>query len=450
MSSIRSLSVRTRLAFQFAVAVGVLVLLYGGGVYLVTRSAMLEQLAARLHEDFEAAEHGFEAGPDGSPRWLAVLALDDDPGEAPWAEIADAAGQVLLRRPEAASGADPDAAVYQRDYAKGSTTYTIRVGRSRGPVERALADLLWLLAASLVPAVLLAFFVGRWFAARALAPVAAMTEQARAISAERLSERLPVANPGDELGRLASVFNDTFARLEQAFERLKRFTADASHELRTPLTAMRSVGEVGLREGRSPEALREVIGSMLEETERLTKLVEGLLTLSRGEAQAIPDRADMVSLVDIAYDVKDRLAILGEERCVRIEVWERSPAYVFADAALLRQALTNLVDNALKHAPDGSRVYVEVGSDPVQNWIDVVDEGPGIAPEHQAHVFERFYRVDPARSGTGAGLGLAIARWAVEAQGGRIELRSTPGAGCSFRISLPHSPTAAGRGSPGA
>ena len=220
-----------------------------------------------------------------------------------------------------------------------------------------------------------------------------MTAEAASITAERLRARLPVENPRDELGRLATVFNQMLQRLEEAFDQLQRFTADASHELRTPLTAIRSVGEVGLREPRDAHAYREIIGSMLEEADRLTGLVDGLLYLSRADSGRMlvqPVDLDVRVMVD---DVAAHLSVLADERGQRIVVAGEPSVTVHADAVLLRPAVINIVDNAIKysgawvgdlrHGADGGGGRRHRGP----------RSGPGIAREHHERVFERFYRV---------------------------------------------------------
>jgi heavy metal sensor kinase len=274
-----------------------------------------------------------------------------------------------------------------------------------------------------------------------LAPVGQMAEQARRITAERLGERLPVANPVDELGQLAAVFNDTLARLERSFAQMRRFTADASHELRTPLTAIRSVGEVGLREPREAPTYRDIIGTMLEAVDRLRHLVEGLLTLSRADAGYVPLTPAPVDVAALAREVVHHLGVLAEEQHQSLAVDAWPPVPVWGDRLVLRQAIINIVDNAIKDSAAKATIRVVVTAHPQGARLAVSDTGPGIAPQHRAHVFDRFYRVDTARAGArgGTGLGLSIARWAVEAHGGRIELASEEGRGSTFRIVLPAS-----------
>jgi heavy metal sensor kinase len=324
----------------------------------------------------------------------------------------------------------------------------LRAGRSEARLRHELNELLLLLGLGLPIAVGVAGLGGYALALRALAPVGRMAERARVISAERLNERLPVESSDDELGYLAEVFNETFARLERSFGQLRRFTADASHELRTPLAAIRSVGEVGLRERRDEKTYREIIGSMLEETDRLGRLVDSLLILSRADAGHVRLTYERVNLTELAREVTSSLGVLAEEKRQSLSVEAAAPAYAMADRLVLRHAIMNLVDNAIKYTPEGGRIRVAITGRPHGPTVEVVDTGPGIAAGQQQRVFDRFYRVDRARSRElgGTGLGLSIARWAVEAHGGRIELESEEGVGSTFRIILPSTPASATKG----
>ena len=310
--------------------------------------------------------------------------------------------------------------------------------------EDSLRDTLWTLAfilATGIPfGIALAIGGGYFLAGRVLSPVGAMAEKAREITAESLAKRLPVDNAQDEFGRLATVFNDTLSRLQDAFERLRRFTADASHELRTPLTAMRSVGEVALRNTLETPAYRDVIGSMLEEVDRLTRLVESLLILTRadsGKVQLAPETLDLGAL---AGNVVDHLRVLADEKQQHLVLKAPVQVQATADPGLMRHALMNLIHNAIKYTPNGGTITVEVNrvsyGHPV---IEVRDTGPGIPAVHRDRIFDRFYRIDASRSRDegGVGLGLAIARWAIEANGGQIELASDGRNGSAFRVLLP-------------
>jgi heavy metal sensor kinase len=280
---------------------------------------------------------------------------------------------------------------------------------------------------------------GYLIANRSLLPVSQMAARAQQITAESLGGRLPVANPHDELGKLALVFNSTLSRLESSFSELRRFTADASHELRTPLTALQAVGEAALRSNDGDtKSLREALSSMLEETRRLSDLVDSLLLLARADTDAALPSLQEVELEALVHEVRETLLVLAEEKRQLIEV-QAEKLLVRADRELLRLALLNLVDNAIRYSPKGSSISLRIRRTENHAVVEVVDQGPGIASEHQQKIFERFYRVDKARSRAsgGTGLGLSITRWAVERQGGRIELESEAGQGSLFRIVMP-------------
>ncbi len=269
-----------------------------------------------------------------------------------------------------------------------------------------------------------------------------MTRDTQKISAEQLGARLSIKNPEDELGRLATVLNAMLDRLQGAFDQLRRFTADASHELRTPLTAIRSVGEVALQDQKTPAEYRDVIGSMLEEVDRLTRLVESLLILSRADASHLQLQRTHISLLSVVHEAASMLEVLAEEKRQKINIEGDANVIVNADRLILRQAIVNLLDNAIKYSPANSQISVRLGGVAANRVsLNITDQGPGVPVEHQPHVFDRFYRVDKARTREwgGAGLGLSITRWAVEAHGGEVSLDSNEGSGVTFRISgIPH------------
>jgi signal transduction histidine kinase len=241
------------------------------------------------------------------------------------------------------------------------------------------------------------------------------------------------------LGRLAIAFNDLLERVERSFEELKRFTADASHELRTPLTAMRSVGEVGVQGERTPAEYREIIGSMLEEISRLTRLVDSLLFLSRADGGRHQLFREEFDLLMFARETAGLISILAEERGQSLRVEGDAGLMVTADRSLLSQAVLNLIDNAIKFSPERSEILIHVArQDEVNAWLEVIDRGPGIPVAERERIFERFYRLNRARTGGdgGAGLGLAIARWAIEANGGAVRVEETDGGGSTFRVEL--------------
>lgn len=316
---------------------------------------------------------------------------------------------------------------------------SLRVFRDESGIRATLRQILIGLALGMPVAVLFAALGGYVMAGKTLKPISQMADQARRITSESLGRRLPNPNPHDELGQLATVFNETLQRLESSFESLKRFTADASHELRTPLTALRSVGEIALREAGDTEALRETIGSMLEEAQRLNDLTDMLLMLARVESGRLPLHREALPLSELVADVCDSMEVLAAEKRQRIELTTAPGVIVNADRVLLRQAVMNILHNAICYSPPESTVRVVCSARENEALVEIADQGPGISPEHQSKVFERFYRVDKARSRAegGAGLGLALAKLFAEQNGGGIGLSSAAGQGCRFWIRIP-------------
>ncbi len=285
---------------------------------------------------------------------------------------------------------------------------------------------------------------GYLLARRALAPVERMASEAEQITASRLDRRLVLANPGDELGRLGSTLNGMIARLERSFAESRRFTADAAHELRTPLAVMRNLAEVALRAPRQPEHYRRVLGDVLEEVERMTGLAEQLLFLAREDAGLVPSSLGETRLDELVGAALEHLRVVAAEKGLTLESTGLEPCIVRADAGQLRRLLFNLLDNAIKFTPAGGSVRVGLRRSDAGVVLDVADTGVGIPAEHVPRIFERFYRVDPARGpeAEGTGLGLAICRAIAEAHGGRIEIESVVGRGTRALLTLSARPGA--------
>ena len=459
--------VRSRMTLWYVLVLGFLLLAYAGGASLYLFYSLREQLDNDLSEDVERVEGLLENTPDGMVALDSVHHGEDEANMQRFVEVWSAEGALLYRSPTLEGGAlggPPRSSAESNTQRSPSTVrladgrrvrmatsihtvdgrrVLLRVAHSEQGLWQELEEFGSVLLVALPLALVLAGLGGFALARKALAPIDAMAHQAERISAERLSERLPIENPEDELGHLARAFNATLARLEAAFDQLRRFTADASHELRTPLTAIRSVGEVALQVPKSATEYRDVIGSMLEETDRLTRLVDSLLTLSRADAGHIQVQRTDISLLGLEQEASSLVEVLAEEKQQRISVEGDPTLIVSGDRLILRQALVNLIDNAIKYSPAEAEILVRVaaGKDS-QLIVEVVDQGPGVRQEHQSRIFDRFYRVDSARSREwgGAGLGLAIARWAVEIHGGQITLQSVEGRGSTFRVALPSTP----------
>lgn len=291
------------------------------------------------------------------------------------------------------------------------------------------------------PVLLLSFLGSYWLAGFAFTPIKKMTNTARHIEAGDLHERVPVPRTKDELQTLALTFNSMIARLEKSFARQRRFVADAAHELRTPVAAIRSMTDIVL-ERETPVEREEYVSVLRDintEAERLGHLISDLLVLARSDENEVAFEHEPVRLDQLARDVISTMEILATEKGIRLEVQADEPVRVTGDEVRLIQVMMNLMDNAINYTNDGGTIRITVQAEQENARLMVSDTGSGIAPEHLPHIFERFYRVDPARSRTagGTGLGLAIVDWIVRAHQGSIAVESQVGKGTTFTVTLP-------------
>ncbi len=315
----------------------------------------------------------------------------------------------------------------------------IQAAATMAPNMRALQELVAVMLSIGPLALACGLGCGYWLARKALAPVDRMTAMAAEITSTRLDRRLDEPVAEDELSCLARTFNAMIARLQRSFEEVRRFTADAAHELRTPLATMRTEAEVALRSPRSPERDARVLEDLLEEIERLTRLVSHLLFLCREDTGISVGEFQPMRLDDVIRDVGEHMQVMAREKGVTLVIDLPESCRVNGDTDRLRQLLFNLLDNAIKYTPPDGRVKVRGESASGQVRITVADTGIGIPAEHLPHVFGRFYRVDPSRSPEteGSGLGLAICQSIAEAHGGLIEIDSTPDSGTRVTLVLP-------------
>jgi two-component system, OmpR family, heavy metal sensor histidine kinase CusS len=318
--------------------------------------------------------------------------------------------------------------------------YTVQLATALGGFYAVLHRLAWLTLWSIPAVLLLATAGGYWISRRALAPVDQLTHTARSISAHNLSQRLTVPQTGDELQRLAETLNEMMARLNAAFKRIVQFTADASHELRTPVALVRTTAEVALQKSRDASAYEGALRDILAEAERTSVLIEDLMTLARADSGA---ETLQFSEVDLGRSVREACSqgsTLAGPRDIEFG-WQIPPEemHVKGDPDALRRLFLILIDNALKYTPAGGRVSVSLARLDGFGVGEVRDSGMGIAAEDLPNIFERFYRADKAHSHDmgGAGLGLSIARWIVEAHHAEIQVESSPGQGSLFRVRIP-------------
>ncbi len=365
-----------------------------------------------------------------------------------WYEVRDAAGQVIRKggdrptadrpqprfaRPESARDGDVRELVIA-----GPRDSLVHVGRTVAAERAALRSLLVVTCGAGCGLLAVALLGGWWLATRTLCPIERMSQTAGAISERDLTQRVEVEAVPAELRELARTLNAAFERLEQAFDRQTRFTADASHELRTPLSVISAQAELALRRERSAGEYREALAACLRSAQRMRALVEGLLALARADAgQRALERTELEFDVLVRDATREaRQQPLAEGMALRLDV---QPARVRGDPILLTEVVSNLVTNALRYSRRSGHIDVRLRTENGSVVLEVADDGPGIPPEALPHLFERFYRVDPARSREqgGSGLGLAITRWIVEAHGGAIRAESRLEVGSTFTVTLP-------------
>ncbi|MGH9823248.1 MAG: heavy metal sensor histidine kinase [Blastocatellia bacterium] len=322
--------------------------------------------------------------------------------------------------------------------AKGGTCYAIAAQALTG-LEQQLASMRRMLYLGLLAALAIASVGGLLLAKKSLAPVVAMSEQAQRISARNLHDRLIVSNKSDELGTLAGVFNELLERLDQSFENMRRFMADASHELRTPLSIIRGEADLALAQDRPASEYREALAIVQDEARRLTRIVDDLLELARADAGQRPINKSEFYLNDLAEECCKSAHVLAASKGVLLSVEPSDDVVVDGDEDMIRRMVLNLLDNAIKFTAPGGSVVVKVGNTADDVKIVVADTGVGMPAESLPQIFGRFYRVDQARTRSegGSGLGLAIARWVAEAHEGSIEVESQPGFGSTFTVTLP-------------
>ena len=446
---LRYTNVRHRLTLWYVGVFGLMLLLFIGGATVLEYWQLTRQLYHAEIQDIETAEGLLAFAPDGRLELheeyhnhpQSILLLDR------YMEVLTPSGQVLLRNAKL-QGQDlggspfPDeglSSYHERRvrlldgtrlmlishiHSIGNRPLLIRLAYSSAPIEHGVLQFIGLLLLAVPPALLFAGIAGYRMARGALQPLQKMAMRAETITANDLDQRLPVENPNDELGHMARVFNDLLQRLQNSFEILERFTADASHELRTPLSSIRSVGEVALQRLHTPEEYRDSIGSMLEEVTRLTEMVDGLLSISRADAGQVVLHRTTFSALELAREVVALLGLLAEEKGQQIQIKGDADLSVNGDRLVLQRGLANIVENAIKYGPSESQISILVARSGDYVDISVEDRGETIQEDLREKIFERFFRLDTSRSRAagGSGLGLAIAKWAIEVNGGSVSL----------------------------
>jgi heavy metal sensor kinase len=454
-----TLSIRWRLTLWNTLGLAVMLLAFAALIYGLLRHALYEQLDRRLVGALGQLEQDERAAAEPGER-LRYWIYEWREHENFAAIVYDADGKVWDRTQELATDSVPpvpaiagsehrleDKAIpilgRQRvlvgGLRLGDRSSTVVLMASLEDVDHELGEVQTVLLTAVPIVLLLSGGLGYVLARKALAPMERLRRSTKEITAERLDQRLPIINAHDELGRLTETFNAMIGRLERSFAEIRRFTADASHELRTPLTAIRTEVEVALDKPLNLAEHQQLLGSILEECSRLTRLTDQLLTLAREDARATHQAQEPVDLASLVGDVAETMRPLAEAKELHLRVKANGAAWVRGDAARLSEVFFNLLDNGIKYTPTGGEVEVKIGQSGSEVVVTVRDTGIGIPAEHLPYVFDRFYRVDKARSRAegGTGLGLSIAQNTIVAHGGRIDLTSAPGQGTTCEVRLP-------------
>jgi two-component system, OmpR family, heavy metal sensor histidine kinase CusS len=466
----KGMSIRLRLTLWYGLVLAIVLVVFGGAVYVAMRHELLARTDVALGGELDEISEDVQAAKD----WTKLsdqLKRRFARHETYEFQVSGVSGEPFFQsdrlKPQRFAVPPVPSSLKHLDFesvALGATNVSLdSLGHLRlmsglvsgpdGPVvvqsatslasiDLELAELLTVLLISGPLALVCALGGGYMLARKALAPVDRMVHTADQITATRLDRRIDVTKTDDELGRLARTLNGMIARLERSFEEVRRFTADAAHELRTPIAVLRNEAEVALRKPREPEQYRRVLEDQLEELERLSRLAERLLFLCREDAGLVPMSRESVRLDEVVEDIAEHMRVVAEEKGVRLKTDGGVPCHINGDEDQLHRLLFNLLDNAIKFTPATGTVTVETARVDAKVRVVVTDSGIGIPPEHVPHVFKRFYRVDAARGGevSGAGLGLAIARSIAEAHGGSIEIESTVGKGTLAILTLPAEP----------
>jgi heavy metal sensor kinase len=448
------LSIRQRLTAWYAVALLLGLSLFGFSMWFSLRQRLIAGIDARLAQRIQGLK--IALGPDAKIRNRAQLLreLDEFLSEVPDSsliQLRDSTGTVLppadgrpvLGPASGRTGPYTDFAsgrqfrVATARFASAGSVFDAQVAIPMDEVVGVMRSFRQLLL-FLVPGVLIVSCVGGyWLSSRALRPVDEITSVARSIGVQNLSQRVAVPQTGDEIERMARTWNEVLDRLESSVKRIRQFTSDASHELRTPLALIRATAELALRRDRDLDVYRASLRQIEQDAARMTELTESLLTLARADANALEITVGSADLNELARSVVEQSDAAAADAGIALQaVTPEQPIEVCVDASGIRRILVILVDNALKHTPAGGSVRVSVSNGASGASVSVEDTGEGIAAEALPHIFERFYRADPARGSSGFGLGLSIAQAIAQAHGTAIEVTSHSGSGSRFSILL--------------
>jgi heavy metal sensor kinase len=461
-----TLALRTRLTVFYTVVFGVMLTAIAAASYRTLAQQLDSDATASLRE-LTSGLHGYLQFDNGVPK----LVFDEtDPQESAFVQRATRfyqiydgeTGALLLQ----SDGIEPLGLTFtptevqsfhdeprlhdiQTDYGrirltnsvltvKPGETYLLQVGTSLAAIDSALRRFLQLLLWGVPLCLGIAVIAGRWMAAVALAPLSRFAESARTIDVTNLRQRLPERGVGDEIDEVARAFNETLARVEAAVGEMRQFSTALAHELRTPITALRGEIELAAMKADAGDTYRRVAASQLEELDKLKRLIDHLLTLARAESGQIPVSHYPIDFAAVVRSVVEQIEAVAHAEGLELTCDAPGVVTIEGDEEWLERLLLNLLDNAIKFTPSGGTVHVRLVDTGTEARLEVRDTGIGMAEDVVPHVFERFYRADPARSSTsrGAGLGLSLVKWIADRHHGSVEVESQLGRGSTVTVRI--------------
>lgn len=463
-----NLPIKWKLTLWYGGILALILVTFSSGVYIYFQNSLQKSIDTKIKSIAEVLASSMTETHNQSLFGNFERYLENALGKKPkgkFIQIIDASGKIGARLNDLEAEAVPVSFVTLEKALKGEIVYEtietarprlrmitmpilenkkiisiVQVGSSLEEFEDTMKRLLIIMIISIITSISVTIVVGYFMAKKTMKPVDQIRRAAVNISSNNLDERIDIKGRKDELGRLAETFNAMISRLKDSFQRINQFSIDVSHELKTPLTILKGETELALRKERTNDEYKRSMQSNLEEIDRMSRIIDDLLLLSKAETKDIGMNLEKVDLRDLLADVCMNMKLFGENKGVEIIARELEDIRLVGDELKLRRMITNVVENAIKYGHRGGHVIVSSYKQNGFACVNVEDDGPGISPGDIKYIFDRFYRADRSRKReSGSGLGLSISKWIAEAHKGSIDVQSRPAAGSVFTIKLPMS-----------
>lgn len=462
-----SIPIKWKLTLWYSLILASILILFSSGVYIYTKNSLQKSIDTKIKSIGDVLSSSMTETHNTSVFGNFERYLENVLGRKPkgkFIQIMDSAGRIGAKMSDIEADTMPTSYNTLERALKGEIVYEtigayqgyrvrtvtipimennkitsiVQVGTSLEDFDETMNRLLIIFLISIPTLIGITIISGYFLARKALKPVDKIRRAAIKISSSNLEERIDIGEKRDELGRLAATFNDMLERLKDAFQRINQFSIDVSHELKTPLTILKGETEVALRKDREKEEYKGLLKSNLEEVDRMTRIIDDLLLLSKADSKDIVLKIEEVALKDLIVDVCINMQIFAKNKGIELVMGNLDEVWLKGDELKLRRMLWNIVENGIKYSTDGGRV--EISSSLNNGYVDITikDNGIGIPQEDIKYIFDRFYRGDKSRRReSGSGLGLSISKWIAEAHKGRIDVSSVPSQGSLFSVKLP-------------